>query len=412
MEITAHIICIGNEIMLGHITNSNAQYISKTLSSIGIKTTKQISIPDDSEVIIDSIKSSLEDSNTVVITGGLGPTVDDLTLKCISKALNRKLIFKKRIANHIKAHFKKRGLKMPPNNLRQAFIPEGAVPILNNIGTAPGLLIPFDKKIVIAFPGVPFELYPMLEKTAVSLIKNIFSPDEIIKSRIINITGLPESKVNEKIEDILKLKGRVQMGIYPHPEQISIKITVTGKNKQKLDSTIEGIEKAIRLRLGNYIFGYDNETLEEIAGKLFLKTKKTLSIAESCTGGLLSSRITNIPGSSRYFKTGVIVYSDSSKNELLDIPSETIKRNGAVSKKVALLLSKNIRILAKSDIGIGISGIAGPGGGTKKKPVGLVYIALSTKTKNICKKFRFLGQRGIIKYKATQAALDMLRKSL
>jgi len=409
MDISAAVICIGNEILLGHINNTNAQYISQYLTNIGIKTSLHVSIPDDHQTISSSIRKSLLDSDIVVLTGGLGPTVDDITLECISMALNKKLIFNKKVAAHIRSHFKKRKLKMPKNNLRQALIPEGAKYILNNIGSAPGLIICVGKKVLIALPGVPFEMQDMIEKSVTPYLKKHFLPDLIIKSHVIKITGLAESVVNEKIEDILKIGGNVQMGIYPHPEEISVKITVTDKSANKVNSTINKIEKNIKSRLGYYIFGYDNEKLEQVIGKLLLKKKKTLSIAESCTGGLLADRITDIPGSTKYFQIGVVAYSNESKNKVLNIPIETIKEHGAVSRQVASLMAKNVRLLGRSDIGIGISGIAGPTGGTKKKPVGLVYISLSTKDKTLCKEFRFLGQRNIIKFKATQAALNMLR---
>jgi len=409
MDISCTVICIGNEILLGHINNTNAQYISQYLTNIGIKTSLHVSIPDDHQTISSSIRKSLLDSDIVVLTGGLGPTVDDITLECISMALNKKLIFNKKVAAHIRSHFKKRKLKMPKNNLRQALIPEGAKYILNNIGSAPGLIICVGKKVLIALPGVPFEMQDMIEKSVTPYLKKHFLPDLIIKSHVIKITGLAESVVNEKIEDILKIGGNVQMGIYPHPGEISVKITVTDKSANKVNSTINKIEKNIKSRLGYYIFGYDNEKLEQVIGKLLLKKKKTLSIAESCTGGLLADRITDIPGSTKYFQIGVVTYSNESKNKVLNIPIETIKEHGAISRQVANLMAKNVRLLGRSDIGIGISGIAGPTGGTKKKPVGLVYISLSTKDKTLCKEFRFLGQRNIIKFKATQAALNMLR---
>ena len=409
MDISCTVICIGNEILLGHINNTNAQYISQYLTNIGIKTSLHVSIPDDHQTISSSIRKSLLDSDIVVLTGGLGPTVDDITLECISMALNKKLIFNKKVAEHIRSHFKKRKLKMPKNNLRQALIPEGAKYILNNIGSAPGLIICVGKKVLIALPGVPFEMQDMIEKSVTPYLKKHFLPDLIIKSHVIKITGLAESVVNEKIEDILKIGGNVQMGIYPHPGEISVKITVTDKSANKVNSTINKIEKNIKSRLGYYIFGYDNEKLEQVIGKLLLKKKKTLSIAESCTGGLLADRITDIPGSTKYFQIGVVAYSNESKNKVLNIPIETIKEHGAVSRQVASLMAKNVRLLGRSDIGIGISGIAGPTGGTKKKPVGLVYISLSTKDKTLCKEFRFLGQRNIIKFKATQAALNLVR---
>jgi nicotinamide-nucleotide amidase len=410
MTISAQVICIGNEIMLGHIANTNSQFISNKLASIGIRTSKHLDIPDVPEVIISSIRKALRESEIVILSGGLGPTVDDLTLECIGKALNKKLILNKKIARTIKTLFKDRKMKMPSNNLRQALIPKNGIPITNNIGTAPGLIIPVENKVLMAFPGVPFELYPMVKEIALPYLKKIFSLNEIIKSRIIKITGLSESRVDEIIEDILRLTGKVQMGIYPYPEEIHVKITVTEKNERSADKIIAKIEKQIRSRLKNYIFGYDNEKLEEVVGKILLKSKKTLAIAESCTGGLLSSRITDVPGSSNYFKLGLVTYSNESKNKLLDIPIETIKKYGSVSKQVASLMAVNIRKLVMADYGIGISGIAGPGGATNKKPIGLVYIALSTKTKTYCKEFRFRGTRDIIKQRSTQAALNMIRE--
>ncbi|MBU1912011.1 MAG: nicotinamide-nucleotide amidohydrolase family protein [Candidatus Omnitrophica bacterium] len=251
----------------------------------------------------------------------------------------------------------------------------------------------------------------MLENTAIPYLKKHFQTGKIIKSRVIKITGLSESRVDKIIEDILRITGKVQMGIYPHPEEIQVKITVAEKNEKSADKIIYKIEKQIKSRLKDYIFGYDNEKFEEIIGRMLRKSKKTLAIAESCTGGLLSNRITDVPGSSAYFKLGLVTYGNESKNKLLDIPMETIKKYGAVSKKTASLMAKNVRILARSDYGIGISGIAGPGGAIGKKPVGLIYIALSTKSKTICKEFRFVGTRNLIKYKSTQAALNMLKQA-
>ena len=302
-------------------------------------------------------------------------------------------------------------------------MPEGGIPIDNNIGTAPGLIIPYAtrhceeprrgdeaiSKVLLAFPGVPNELYPMLEQTALPYLKRHLKTNQIIKSRVIKITGLAESRVNEIIEDILKISGKVQMGIYPHPEEIHVKITVTEKNEKSAGLIINKIEWQIKSRLKNYIFGYDNDKLEEIVAKKLLTNKKTLAIAESCTGGLLANRITDVPGSSKYFKLGLIAYSNESKATFLGITMKTIEKYGAVSRQVASLMAKNVRILAGTDYGIGVSGIAGPGGATNKKPVGLVYIAISTKEKTICKDFHFVGTRDLIKYKSSQAALNMIR---
>ncbi|MDP2911937.1 MAG: molybdopterin-binding protein, partial [Candidatus Omnitrophota bacterium] len=228
MNISAQVICIGNEIMLGHIANTNASFISNKLASIGIKTAKHLDIPDTPEAIISSIRKALSESEIVLLSGGLGPTVDDITLECIAKALNKKLIFNRKVADRIKAHFKRRNINMPSNNLRQALVPENAIPLNNNLGTAPGLILPLPfmgegrVRVLLAFPGVPHELYPMLKNTALPYLKKHFPAGQIIKSRLIKITGLAESKVNEMIEDLLRISGKVQMGIYPHPEEIHV----------------------------------------------------------------------------------------------------------------------------------------------------------------------------------------------
>lgn len=409
MAISSQIICIGNEIMLGSIPNTNAQFISIQLAEIGIPVSKHISVPDEQPAIISSIKNSLEESPIVILTGGLGPTVDDITLECISKATNRKLISNPQIVKEIKNHFHKRRIKMPKNNLRQALIPKGTIPIPNPIGTAPGLIIP-GERVLIALPGVPFEMQPMVENSVIPYLKKSFPSGKIIKSRLIKITGLAESRVNELIYGILNLSGNVQMGIYPYPEEIHVKITVTEKTQALAGASINKIEKKIKARLKDYIFGYDNERLEDIVGKILLQAKKTLSIAESCTGGLLADRITNVPGSSKYFKMGLTAYSNESKINILNIPLEIINKYGAVSKETALLMAKNVRIIADTDIGIGITGIAGPGGAVNNKDIGLVFISVSTKNKTICEECHFIGTRQLIKYKSTQKALDMVRR--
>ncbi len=412
MDTNATVICIGNEIMLGHIANTNAEEISKGLTSIGIKAIKHVSLPDDIPTISLGILNALYHSGIVIITGGLGPTVDDLTLEAISKALDRKLVFNKKVASFIKEHFKKRHLAMPKNNLHQAYIPKSASFILNTLGTAPGLVIPVSKKVVIALPGVPFEMRKMLKENILPYLNKKFKTNVLIKSRVIKIVGLSESKVNEMLLDILRLSGNVEMGIYPYPGEILVKITVKVANKSTADKLISKIEKKIVSRMKNYIFGYDFETLEGVTGKLLLKNKKTLAIAESCTGGLVANRITNIPGSSKYFMFGVVTYSNYSKNKILNIPLSIINKYGAVSKQVASLMAKNVRLLSSADIGIGISGILGPGGSTKAKPVGLVYIAVSSKECSLCNKFNFLGDRLILKQKISQAALNLIRLHL
>ncbi len=301
---------------------------------------------------------------------------------------------------------------MPLCNKRQAYVPEGSLIMKNDVGTAPGIILETNKKLLIALPGPSFEMKPMVDNIVIPYLKKRFALKNIIKSKTVKLAGLPESTVNEKVKDLLKLSPPTTVGIYASPYQIELRITAKARDEKTADKEIKKIEKIIHKRLKNYIFGQDSDTLEEVIGKLLLKNKKTISIAESCTGGLLTNRITNISGSSKYLKMAIIVYSNESKINQLNIPEEIIKKYGAVSKEVALAMARNVRNISETDIGIGITGIAGPTGATKTKPVGLVYIALSTDKKNICNKFNFIGDRLTIKTKSSDAALEMVRKQL
>jgi nicotinamide-nucleotide amidase len=299
---------------------------------------------------------------------------------------------------------------MPKENTRQAHIPEGAIILKNEVGTAPGFIIQEDLKTFIALPGPPRELNPMFEDYAVPYLKKKLKSSWTIKTRTINITGLPESVVDSKVKDILHSPPPVTVGIFSHPSLIELKVTAKAKDIKEADSLIDKVDKKISARLKDYIFGRDNETLEGVVGRLLTRAHKTLAVAESCTGGLISSRITDVPGSSKYFKRGGIAYSDEVKVSALKVPLQMIKKYGAVSQQVAAEMAKNIREIVGTDYGLGVTGIAGPSGGTRSKPVGLVYIAVSGPKNTVCRKFNFTGERKIIKFKTSQAALDILRR--
>ncbi|MFH1868525.1 MAG: nicotinamide-nucleotide amidohydrolase family protein, partial [Candidatus Omnitrophota bacterium] len=288
--------------------------------------------------------------------------------------------------------------------------PKGSMWLKNNIGTAPGLIIEASGKYLIALPGPPREMIPMFEHDLIPYIKKISPAKSVILTRTLKTTGLAESQLHPKIKEFLQLAGDITVGIYAHPSQIDLKITTKAKNRSLAREKIGSVEKRIRKRLGGLIYGADDETLEGVAANLL--KNKTLAIAESCTGGLLSDRLTDIPGISKNLIFSLVAYSNKSKVELLDIPEAMLKKHGAVSAAVARAMAVNVRNLSNTDIGIGITGIAGPGGATNKKPVGLVHIALSAGKKTIHKECHFVGERKIIKFRATQAALDMLRRYL
>jgi nicotinamide-nucleotide amidase len=406
----AEIIGIGTEILLGQIVNSNSAYISKKLAEIGIDVYYHITVGDNKNRLYEAIKSAFKRSDIVITTGGLGPTIDDITLHVAAKIAKNPLILQQKIVALMKEHFQKRHINMPKNNLRQAYIPKGAVWLRNNVGTAPGLIIKIEEKILIALPGPPREMIPMLEAGVLPYLKKRYITRSVILSRILKTTGLAESQLHEKIKRFLRLSGDTTVGIYAHPAQVDLKITAKAKNVTLAKRKINSIEKKIRKILGSLIFGIDSQTLEESTLKL-LKSK-TIAMAESCTGGLITSRITDISGASKNLLLSIVAYSNRSKTELLDIPYKHINEYGAVSRQTAKAMAISIRNLAGADIGISTTGIAGPGGATKGKPVGLVHIACSTKRKTITKEYHFTGSREIIKFRASQAALNMLRLHL
>jgi nicotinamide-nucleotide amidase len=408
------IICIGTELILGKTVNTNACYLSQRLAHLGIDLFYHTTVGDNKSRLFTVLKRAMHRSDIVITTGGLGPTVDDITLEVIAQVMKKRLILNSAILKDLKSRFQNRHLSMPKANNRQALIPEGAKPIKNELGTAPGLIIPYNdgKKVLIALPGVPVEMKLMMEQKVISYLARNFAATQKIVSKIIKTTGLAESQVNQKVKDILKLKPPLTVGIYAHIDSVDLNITAKAKTASQAEKLINHIERKIYKRLKEYIYGENRQTLEEIVAEALHKTRKTIAVAESCTGGLISKRLTNIRGSSRYFPLGIVAYSNQIKQSLLAIPKETLKKFGAVSKQIACLMAKNIRQLAKVDLGLGITGIAGPTGGTKEKPVGLVYICLATSTKLICKKFYFLGERQAVRRRASQAALDLARRYL
>lgn len=408
----AEIVAIGTEILLGQILNTNHQYLSQKLAELGIDVYYQSAVGDNPERLSEAIAQGMKRSDIVITTGGLGPTVDDITLESIARALSRRLIIDKRILAQIKSHFGKQCLGMPTENVRQAHIPQGAIVLRNDVGTAPGLIVEEDKKILIALPGPPRELKPMFEREVIPYLKKKDKSQWTIKIRTLKITGLSESEVNHKVKDILKSPPPVTVGIFAHPALIELKITAKAKDERQAEFLINKVDKKIMARLKDYIFGRDAETLEDVVGRLLRRGRKTIAIAESCTGGLISNRVTDIPRSSKYFKMAIVAYSNESKLSHLKVSADLLKRYGAVSLQIAAQMAKNVRNIAGTIFGLGVTGIAGPTGATKTKPVGLVYIALSTPTQTLCREFHFTGDREVIKFKTSQAALDMLRQCL
>lgn len=405
----AEIISIGTELLLGHIVNTNAAYLSRKLAGLGIDLYYQTTVGDNPERLIQSVRKALIRSDIVILTGGLGPTIDDITMESISLLTGRPLIPNKAVSKDIERYFKSRGLKPSRGNEKQSRVPEGARCLRNKFGTAPALIVGHLGKVIICLPGPPREMEPLFEDGVARYLNRKFRSGSVIVARTVKTIGLAESRVNEIVNDLLKLPPPTTVGIYAKLREVHLVIMAKAKSPGRARRAIAMIEKKISARLKSYIFGYDDDTLESAAGEV-LKTKRlTLSVAESCTGGLVSKRLTDADGSSEYFMTGIVTYSNESKENFLGVPGALIKKYGAVSRQVSEEMALGIKHFACTDIGIGITGIAGPGGGSRRHPVGLAYIAFVTDRKRIVREFRFKGSRQDIRWQVSQAALDMIR---
>jgi nicotinamide-nucleotide amidase len=409
------IICIGSELLIGAV-NTNGTYISEKFATIGLKVNREITVGDDFSELENVFSESFNRSNIVIATGGLGPTFDDITREVVSKATGKKLVLNKNVLKTISEFFEKKKIKMPKDNEKQAYILEGAEIIPNDLGTAAGQILEINGKIIILLPGPPREIRPMFETTVLPYLKKRFERG-LLKIKILHTVGLAESVVDEKIRKIVdierKLEGsEVSFSILAKHTGVDIKIIASGTDEMLIDKTIQNLKKEFYDVLKDSIFGEDNRTLESVVGELLLKKRKTLSVAESCTGGLISHRLTNVAGSSMYFKESIVTYSDISKKRMLGVKDETLNKYGAVSGEVAIEMAEGIKKISGTNFGISTTGIAGPKPSSTGKPVGLVFIALASNDGTKVQQFQFTGSRAEIKDKIATAALDILRISL
>jgi len=410
IEMEAEIISVGTELLLGDVVDTNAAYIARKLSLLGIDLFRKTVVGDNKERLSRILKEALDRVDLIIISGGLGPTEDDLTKEAVSEVMEEKLILNKEIVKNIQQRLPSKNLP-EKGIIKQALIPSSAKIITNELGSAPGIILEKKSKIIISLPGVPREMEKMMEE----VISYLSTKKEIrgyIQSRFLKIWGIGESQVEEKIADILKEQSNPTIALLVGKGEVHLRITAKFDDRKVREEKIKELEDKIRERLGDYIYGVDEETLEFLVSSSLRKRGLKLGVAESCTGGLLSHRLTNIPGSSNYYNCGVVSYSNQAKSELLNVSSSLIQEKGAVSSEVAKKMAEGAKKAAKADIGIGITGIAGPTGATPEKPVGLVYIAISTQDKKMCQKFIFSGDREKIKWKASQAALYLLNKSI
>jgi nicotinamide-nucleotide amidase len=409
--LNAEIIAIGSEMLTPFRADTNSLWLTERLNSMGIDVKLKTIVGDDEARLEETVRDALRRSEIIISTGGLGPTEDDITRKIFARVLNRQLILNEAILAKIRARFARRGVPMPEINARQALIMNGAEILENNNGTAPGILVQEDKCTVVLLPGPPREMRPMFDLFVAPVLKER-SGDLLIIRRKLSIFGLTESRTDEIAAPIYTKFTNPSTTILFRDGQIELHLTAQASDETEAERLLDELAGPLEEALGDYIFSRRDETLEQVVGDLLKRAGYTLATAESCTGGLLAGRITDVPGSSEYFLEGTVTYSNEAKMRILGVPKKMIEDHGAVSEEVATAMARGIRELAGSTFGIGVTGIAGPGGGTAEKPVGLVYIALADDAQVSAKKLLFPGDRQFIRTLSVNAALDLLRRRI
>lgn len=410
----ADIISIGDELLIGQVINTNQAFIAERLNSIGIAVNRMTTVGDDEQAILESFAESLDNSDLVLVTGGLGPTHDDITRSAVCKFFETDLVVNEEALQRVRGFFERRGTAPKKINEDQALVPRTCTVIQNHNGTAPGFLFERDGRSFIAMPGVPFEMKAMVNDFVLPFFAKKAS-GFVIQHRTLKTTGIGESFLAEQIGDVNTLFGPddgVTLAFLPGPTGTRLRITVRAEDAAKAQAHVAKVEQAIRARAGKYVYADGDEELEDVIGRLLTERHLTLSVAESCTGGLISDRITNVSGSSAYFNRSFITYSNDAKTEHLGVPAGLIEKHGAVSREVAEAMASGVRMASKTDIGLSTTGIAGPTGGSDQKPVGLVWIGYSDQAGTLALRFMLGDERRRIKERAAQAALELLRRKL
>lgn len=408
----AEIITIGDELLIGQIINTNQAYIAERLNGAGIYCDRMTTVGDDAGTIIDSFTTALQRADIVCVTGGLGPTHDDITKKMVCQFFKTDLIMHEETLSHIKALAERRNIAMIQSNIDQALVPRGCTVIPNPVGTAPGMMFEQNGKYFFVMPGVPFEMKEMIDQWIIPFLEKK-NDGSIVRHRTLKTTGIGESMLAQEIGDIdavIGTDGTTTLAFLPNPMGTKLRITVKEKTQVSAETKLQNAEKVLRAKIEKYIYSDDEKDLEDVVGELLKKCQLTLATAESCTGGLIANRITNVSGSSEYFLGGFVVYHNQLKIEELGVPEKLIADHGAVSKEVAEAMASGARLTAKSDIALSTTGIAGPTGGTSEKPVGLCWIGYSDSSSTFALKFNFGDNRTRFKERASQAALEILRR--
>lgn len=408
---TAEILTIGDELLIGQVINTNQAYIADLLNLINIRVARMTSVGDEMQVILGAFQSAWQNSDIVIVTGGLGPTHDDITKKAVCTFFDTDLVSNDEVRKHIQELWKRRNMRWTTSSDEQTMVPRKAGLIENPVGTAAGFVFEDGLKRFIVLPGVPYEMEEMMDRSVIPMLLPL-AKGMAIKHRTLRTTGIPESMLAERLGDIEALLEGATLAFLPAPTGVRMRITVLDTNPEAAERRVREVEERIRSRAASFIYGTDKEELEDVLGHLLADRNLRMAVAESCTGGLILNRLTNVSGSSAYVERGVVAYSNRAKIQLLGVPEELIASHGAVSKEVAEAMASGIRRTAGTDIGLSTTGIAGPAGGSDNKPVGLVWIGFASADEVLAVEHRFGGSRTLIKTRASQAAMELVRKKI
>ena len=402
------LISAGTEILLGNIVNTNAAFLSEKCAGLGLSCYYQSVVGDNEERLCQTIKTALERSDILILSGGLGPTQDDLTKECVAKVLGKELVMDEHSRQRIEDFFTSRGYEITNNNWKQAYAPEGAIIVDNENGTAPGLIVPADGKHVLLLPGPPNELVPMFENQMMPYL-NTLEPG-VICSTTVKLCGVGESKVETDILDLIEKQTNPTIAPYAKTAEVHLRVTAKADNEEEAHKMMQPLIEELQNRFGKHVYTLDEHvTLEKALVDMLIEKDLTIGTVESCTGGMISARLTNVPGVSAVLKNCFVTYSNKAKTKLVGVKKETLEKHGAVSKQVAKEMAKGLANLHKTDVAIAVTGIAGPDGGTEEKPVGLVYIACCVCGVTTVKKYNFSGNRNKIRENTVARALIQAR---
>jgi len=420
MPLTAETIAIGTELLIGGRSDSNSLFLAEELGKLGIAVRFKSVVGDEQQDIVTAIHTAVKRVQVIIMTGGLGPTVDDCTREAVAYATGQRLGRRKEALEGMTTRLAQWGRRPSKGQLRQAMIPSGATVLKNPVGSAPGFCLTWKKSLIVSLPGVPREMEEMMRQDVVPLLRAASEssgrfPGAPIVRQVFHTFGLAEADVDATLKGLIPKGAPIDLGMLASPMGVLVSLTTKGKPSapEKNRDLLQKLANDVRSRLSEWLFTEGRDTMEDVVGRELAKRRLMLAIAESCTGGLIGHRLTQVAGSSAYMDRGAVCYSNRSKTEMLGVPAELIAQQGAVSKEVAAAMACGIRERANVSVGLSVTGIAGPGGGTETKPVGLVYVGLDDGTgRPVAREFRFHGDRNAIKQRSSQAALDVLRRWL